>query len=88
MAFWQIAMRPGKPMMHGRRGALSGARPARQSGVVLSCAATLFCSAADPPARRGAATLSPCAARRRSARDLPANDHRQDYLRAKLGHRP
>ena len=35
MAFWRIAMRPGKPMMHGRLGAHAGDRPARQSGVVL-----------------------------------------------------
>ena len=35
MAFWRIAMRPGKPMMHGRLGAHARDRPARQSGVVL-----------------------------------------------------
>ena len=35
MAFWRIAMRPGKPMMHGRLGAHAGDRPARQSRLVL-----------------------------------------------------
>ena len=35
MAFWKIAMRPGKPMMHGRLGADAGDRPARQSRVLL-----------------------------------------------------
>ena len=41
MAFWRIAMRPGKPMMHGRLGRDARARPARQSGVVL-CLRFLF----------------------------------------------
>ena len=46
MAFWRIAMRPGKPMMHGRLGAHARDRPARQSGVVL-CLRVPVSGAAD-----------------------------------------
>ena len=51
MSFWKIAMRPGKPMMHGTLGGLQGDRPARQSGVVL-CLRVPVHGAADPRAGR------------------------------------
>src|SRR5258706_15075338 len=41
MAFWRIAMRPRKPMMHGRVGALRGLRPPRHPGAAL-CFGFLF----------------------------------------------
>ncbi len=72
MAFWQIAMRPGKPMMHGRTRSHAGDRRPRQSRVVL-CLHAAVRGAADPcivrpqgrsqcPRHRGART------RRRSER--------------------
>ncbi len=81
--FWQIAMRPGKPLMVGRL------RDTPMIGLPGNPVSTLVCgllfvkpaierlqgllTAAEPPLRRAA---------RRGARR--ANDRRQDYLRATL----
>ena len=69
LSFWRVALRPGRPMMHGRLGAHAGARRARQSGVVL-CLRVPVPGAADPQpvgrARRRAASRS------RPARPRPA----------------
>ena len=83
LGFWRIAMRPGKPLMHGRLGAMRvlGLPGNPTSSVVC---AILFLrpllralndepdAGADPsrPGRLGA--------------DLPANGPRQDYMRAAL----
>jgi molybdopterin molybdotransferase len=87
LGFWRVALRPGKPLMHGRLGdmVLLGLPGNPVSSIVC---AILFVipairallgdarAAADPsqPAMLGAA--------------LPANDARQDYLRATLIPRP
>lgn len=80
--FWKIAMRPGKPLMHGRLGALPLIGLPGNPVSALICA-MLFVGPAldrlsglpgDPP-RRSQARLG-C--------DLPANDHRADHLRATL----
>lgn len=79
--FWRIAMRPGKPLMVGRLGAM------QVLGLPGNPVSTLVCSllfleplirqrAGLPPVRRAATALA--------ATDLSANDHRQDYLRARL----
>jgi molybdopterin molybdotransferase len=79
--FWRIAMRPGRPLIHGRLGAMSvlGLPGNPVSGYVCALlflrpliGALLGQPYADPrePARLGV--------------DLPANDDREDYLRAKL----
>jgi molybdopterin molybdotransferase len=80
--FWKIAMRPGKPLMFGRTGfgvPLLGLPGNPVSALVTALlflrpalAAMLGCD--DPLPRRTA----------RLGRDLPANDQRQDYLRATL----
>lgn len=80
--FWRIAIRPGKPMLAGTLGdgALLGLPGNPVSAFVT---ATLFlrplvaamAGAADPLPRILAATL---------AEPLPANDHRQDYLRGAI----
>lgn len=79
--FWKIAMRPGKPLMSGRLGAM------RVLGLPGNPASSLVCGhlfmeplvcrlAGRPdPSRLENAILS---------RDLPQNDQRQDYLRADL----
>jgi molybdopterin molybdotransferase len=83
LGFWRIAMRPGKPLIHGRMGAMSilGLPGNPVSSIVC---AILFLvplirhlqgdrnagTAQDEPAILGA--------------DLPANDARKDYLRARL----
>jgi molybdopterin molybdotransferase len=78
--FWKIALRPGKPMLAGR---LNGAVVLGLPGNPVSAfvTATLFlrpliahlAGAADSAPHRALAVLG---------EDLPANDHRADYLRA------
>src|SRR6195256_5568078 len=86
MAFWRIAMRPGKPMMHGRPGALRGIGPPGNPGSCSVCGLLFLV-----PLIR---TLAGCAAvhhareTARLGRDVAANDVREDYLRARLEVRP
>src|SRR6185312_4021435 len=85
MAFWRIAMRPGKPMMHGRLGAM------RVIGLPGNPVSAYVCAflflvplirrlsgRADVHHRTEAAVLG---------RDVAANDVREDYLRARLEER-
>jgi molybdopterin molybdotransferase len=83
LGFWRIAMRPGKPLMHGRLG------PMRILGLPGNPTSSMVCSIlflrpllralhgeSDPgvdPSQPG-----------RLAVDLPANGIRQDYMRASL----
>jgi Molybdopterin biosynthesis enzyme len=79
--FWRIAMRPGKPLMHGRLG------PMQVLGLPGNPASSLVCAylfleplvallgGRKPPQRLKKAFLG---------KDLPENDVRQDYLRGKL----
>ncbi|MFC3692988.1 molybdopterin molybdotransferase MoeA [Chenggangzhangella methanolivorans] len=80
--FWKIAMRPGKPMMAGRRGAtLALGLPGNPvSSIVCSL---LFLA---PALRRlsGRADLDPALLPARLGRDMPENDQREDYMRAAL----
>ncbi|WCM28248.1 molybdopterin molybdotransferase MoeA [Sphingomonas sp. QA11] len=80
--FWRIALRPGKPMMAGR---LNGAVVLGLPGNPVSAFVTAFLflrpliatmsGALDPFPRTATAILG---------EDLPANDRRQDYLRAAI----
>lgn len=86
IAFWRIAMRPGKPMMHGRLPRPRG--PLRVIGLPGNPVSSYVCAFLFMvPLIRA---LSGCHAihhRRESAmlgRDLEANDLREDYLRAVL----
>ena len=85
MAFWRIAMRPGKPMMHGRLGSM------RVIGLPGNPVSSYVCGflflvpliralsgRADVHHGRETALLG---------RDLAANDQREDYLRARLEER-
>ena len=83
--FWKIAMRPGKPLIFGRLGALAADRPAGQSGLdaglrdpVPASPPSPRCSAPRPKHRLLAAT---------ARSELKANDTRQDYIRATLERR-
>jgi len=82
--FWRIAMRPGKPLMVGSLG------DARVLGLPGNPVSSMVCAllflepliaslARRPVPHRLAAAFT--------ASDLPANDHRQDYLRATLRRR-
>lgn len=80
--FWQVAMRPGKPLLFGHIGKLPvlGFPGNPVSAIVCSVVylrpaiEIMLGAEAEPPLLRTA----------RLAHDLGANDHRQDYLRAKL----
>ncbi len=85
MAFWKIAMRPGKPMMHGRLGQM------RVIGLPGNPVSSYVCSLLFlvPLIRKlvGLAQFHPARETALLGRDLAANDVREDYLRARLEER-
>ncbi|WP_342711384.1 gephyrin-like molybdotransferase Glp [Bradyrhizobium sp. B124] len=85
MAFWRIAMRPGKPMMHGRLGAM------RVIGLPGNPVSSYVCAFLFlVPLIRALSGRKAVHHRRESAllgRDIAANDQREDYLRARLEER-
>jgi molybdopterin molybdotransferase len=82
MAFWRIAMRPGKPMMHGRLGAM------RVIGLPGNPVSSYVCGFLFlVPLIRALSGRDTIHHPRDSAvlgGDLAANDQREDYLRARL----
>jgi molybdopterin molybdotransferase len=85
MAFWKIAMRPGKPMMNGRLGDM------RVIGLPGNPVSSYVCAFLFMvPLIRALSGRSAMNHRRESAvlgRDVAANDVREDYLRARLEER-
>ncbi len=82
LSFWKVAMRPGKPLMHGR---LAGMHVLGLPGNPVSsyvCAALFLV----PLLRRlaGREDISLPVAQAVLGRALPANDERAEYMRAKL----
>ena len=82
LSFWKIAMRPGRPLMHGRLGAMHMLGLPGNPVSSYVCAFLFLvplirrlCGRSDLTAPTGNAALG-C--------DLPANDERADYLRATL----
>ena len=82
--FWKIAMRPGKPLIFGRLGALPLMGLPGNPVSTLVCA-ILFLKPAIA-AMLGTDTATSLAAARAAA-GLKANDTRQDYIRARLERR-
>jgi molybdopterin molybdotransferase len=82
LSFWKIAMRPGRPMMHGRLGAIHVLGLPGNPVSAYICA-LLF---VVPLLRRlaGRSDLAPMTEAARLGRDLPANDEREEYMRATL----
>ncbi|HAP12698.1 MAG TPA: molybdopterin molybdenumtransferase MoeA, partial [Afipia sp.] len=82
MAFWKIALRPGKPMMNGRLGAM------RVLGLPGNPVSSYVCAFLFlvPLIRSlsGRTTIDHPLEQARLGRELPANDKRQDYLRARV----
>jgi molybdopterin molybdotransferase len=82
MSFWRIAMRPGKPMMHGRLGAI------RVVGLPGNPASSYVCAFLFlvPLIRKlsGRTLIDHPRETARLTRDIAANDMREDYLRARL----
>jgi len=80
--FWQIAMRPGKPLMVGRyRGTPMVGLPGNPVSTLV-CALLFLRPALDQLS--GAATQEKAAPTARLGVALPKNDRRQDYLRSRL----
>jgi len=80
--FWRIAIRPGKPMLAGRLGdTIMMGLPGNPVSAFVT--ATLFLRPLIA-AMAGAADPLPRTLRAELAAPLPANDHRQDYLRGTL----
>ena len=82
MDFWKIAMRPGKPMMHGQLGAM------RVLGLpgnpVSSYVCALLFLVPLIRALSGRQEVNLVRETARLGRDIGANDSREDYLRASL----
>ncbi|HEY1863751.1 MAG TPA: gephyrin-like molybdotransferase Glp [Roseiarcus sp.] len=85
LGFWRIAMRPGKPLMHGQLG------PMRVLGLPGNPTSSVVCAilflrpllrALHGETDPGADLSQPA----RLAAGLPANGVRQDYMRASVGH--
>jgi len=82
MAFWRIAMRPGKPMMHGRLGAM------RVIGLPGNPVSSYVCGFLFlvPLIRKlsGRSVVHHTSETALLGRSVAANDLREDYLRARL----
>jgi molybdopterin molybdotransferase len=82
MAFWRIAMRPGKPMMHGRLGAM------RVIGLPGNPVSSYVCGflflVPLIRALSGRSVVHHVSQTALLGGDLAANDLREDYLRARL----
>lgn len=85
MAFWRIAMRPGKPMMHGRRDAM------RVIGLPGNPVSSYVCAwlflVPLIRALSGRSDIHHIPEPALLGRGLAANDQRQDYLRALIEQR-
>lgn len=82
LSFWRIAMRPGRPMMHGRLGTI------QVLGVPGNPVSAFVCSVLFlvPLLRRLAGRIDVETVPESAVlgRDVPANDERADYMRATL----
>jgi len=82
LSFWRVALRPGRPMMHGKLGAL------QVLGVPGNPVSSYVCAFLflAPLIRRlsGRSDIERVPEPARLGQDLPANDERADYLRAIL----
>lgn len=82
ISFWKVALRPGRPMMHGRLGAMHVLGLPGNPVSAFVCA-VLFLS---PLIRKlsGRSDVGPVTESAKAGIDLPQNDERADYLRATL----
>ena len=83
LSFWKVALRPGRPMLHGRLGSM------HVLGLPGNPVSAYVCSILFliPLLRRlaGRSDIEPVLEAAVLGRDLPQNDERADYLRANLG---
>ena len=82
LSFWRVALRPGRPMLHGR---LGGMQVLGVPGNPVSAYVCSFLFLLPLIARlTGQSEVERRPETARLGRDLPANDERRDYLRATL----
>lgn len=90
MAFWKVALRPGKPMMHGRLPREAGAM--RVIGLPGNPTSSYICAFLFMVpllrALAGRRDIHHAPETATLGNDLRANDQRQDYLRARLDTKP
>jgi len=86
LSFWKVALRPGRPMMHGRLGRMHVLGLPGNPVSAYVCVVLFLL----PLIRRlaGRSDVAPSPETARLGCDLPANDERADYLRARLATRP
>jgi molybdopterin molybdotransferase len=82
LSFWRVALRPGRPMMHGRLGGMQVLGVPGNPVSSYVCAFLFLVPLIRRLAGRGDIGHVPETAR--LGRDMPANDERADYLRATL----
>jgi len=86
LSFWKVALRPGRPLLHGRLGAM------HVLGLPGNPVSSYVCSVLFllPLIRRlcGRCDIEPVLETAVLGCDLPANDERTDYLRARLADGP
>ena len=82
--FWKVAMRPGKPLIFGRLGKIPLLGMPGNPVSTLVCAILFLRPAIAAMLGTACETMTLPA---QLARELPANDTRQSYLRAKLSQR-
>ncbi len=86
LSFWRVALRPGRPMMHGKLGAM------QVLGVPGNPVSSYVCAYLFlvPLIRKlsGRQDIEHKLESAQLGRDLPANDERADYLRATLSDSP
>jgi molybdopterin molybdotransferase len=82
LSFWKVALRPGRPMMHGRLGSMHVLGLPGNPVSAYVCAVLFLV----PLIRRlsGRGDVGPTLDTARLGCDLPQNDERADYLRATL----
>jgi molybdopterin molybdotransferase len=81
LAFWRIAMRPGKPMMFGSLGPMLALGLPGNPASSIVCATLFLAPLVEALQGRSDAARERTRAGR-ATHALAANDHRQDYLRA------
>ncbi len=82
LSFWRVALRPGRPMMHGRLGDMQVLGVPGNPVSSYVCAFLFLVPLIRRLAGRDDTARVPESAR--LGRDLPANDERADYMRATL----
>jgi molybdopterin molybdotransferase len=82
LSFWKVALRPGRPMMHGRLGAMHFLGLPGNPVSAYVCGVLFLVPLIRQLA--GRSDVAPVLEAARLGCDLPGNDERADYLRAML----